>query len=94
VVLTPAFTIRSFSREHSACRSLRWGAVRFLGAADVIRGYRFVRDRTQLDAIFEYSRPDERYGLLANEHTEEAKKSDRRRCRRPYLNKPIYDSDC
>jgi hypothetical protein len=53
-----------------------------------------VRSRAQLDAVFEYMRPDERYGLLADEHAEEAKKSDRGRCRRSYLNKPIYDSDC
>ena len=53
-----------------------------------------MRSRAQLDAVFEYMRPDERYGLLADEHAEEAKKSDRGRCRRSYLNKPIYDSDC
>jgi hypothetical protein len=46
-----------------------------------------------LGAAFEYMRPDERYGMLADEHAEEAKKSDRRRCWGPYLNKPIYDSD-
>jgi hypothetical protein len=53
-----------------------------------------VRRRAQLDAIFEYMRPDERYGLLADEHAEEAQKRDRGRCRRPHLNKPVYDSDC
>jgi len=42
----------------------------------------------------ECMRPDERYGLFADEHAEEAKKSDRGRCRRPYLNEPIYDADC
>jgi hypothetical protein len=31
--------------------------------------------------------------LFANKHAEEAEKSDRGRCRRPYLNKPIYDAD-
>jgi hypothetical protein len=53
-----------------------------------------VRGCASLDAIFEYMRPDERYRLLADEHAEKAKKSDRGRCRRPHLNQPIYDSDC
>jgi len=34
-----------------------------------------VRSRAQLDAVFEYMRPDERYGLLADEHAEETKRA-------------------
>jgi len=47
-----------------------------------------MRGRAQLDAIFEYMRPDEHDRLLADEHAEEAKKSDRGRCRRPTLASP------
>jgi hypothetical protein len=55
---------------NSACRSLRWGG--FLDAAAIVRGHRFALGRAEWDVIFEHMRPDERYGLFASEHAEEA----------------------
>jgi hypothetical protein len=68
--LTPAGTIKSFSLEYSACRSLRWDGL--LDAADIVGGHRFALGRAKQDVIFEHMRPDQRYGLFAGEHAEKA----------------------
>jgi hypothetical protein len=68
----------------------------FLSATDVISYRRLpaIVRHFELGLALEYMRSDERYGLLASQHTKKAEKCDRRRCRRPHLDETIDDSDC